>query len=152
MIEPQAARRGLKLEVDMTAADVCVHADRERLTQILTNLLTNAIKFTEAGSISVATQVSGGDARILVQDTGRGIPPDKLAAVFEPFVQAGRSAEEQTQGIGLGLSISRELARAMGGELTVQSELTKGSTFTVRLPVATERRRGSSAKQRPAPS
>jgi PAS domain S-box-containing protein len=136
MIEPQAARKGLKLEVDITDAEGCVKADRERLTQILTNLLTNAIKFTEVGSICVVTQSTARDAQILVQDTGRGIPPDKLVAVFEPFVQAGRSAEEQTQGIGLGLSISRELARAMGGELTVQSELMNGSTFTVRLPVA----------------
>jgi signal transduction histidine kinase len=72
--------------------------------------------------------------RIHVHDTGRGIPPERLEAIFEPFVQAGRTAEEQQQGVGLGLATSRQLARAMGGELTAVSVPGMGSTFTLKLP------------------
>src|SRR5918912_3219657 len=134
MIEVQAANKGLSFATRPGAEPVKVRADRERLTQILTNLLTNAVKFTDAGSISVGWRADDRAVRIDVRDTGRGIPADKLASVFEPFVQVGRSAEEQQQGVGLGLAISRELARAMGGDLTVESAVSAGSTFTLRLP------------------
>ncbi|HKO15929.1 MAG TPA: PAS domain-containing protein [Gemmatimonadaceae bacterium] len=136
MIELRAAERGLSYEARVGSEDVHVHADRERMTQILTNLLTNAVKFTEAGSVIVECRAEERTVRIDVRDTGRGIPADKLASVFDPFVQAGHSAEEQQQGVGLGLAISRELARAMGGELTVESVVGRGSTFTLRLPRA----------------
>jgi PAS domain S-box-containing protein len=136
MVEPQAAQKGLSLTARQGAKEIQVHADRERLTQILTNLLTNAIKFTAVGSITVEWQADETSVRIIVSDTGRGIPAEKLAAVFEPFVQAGRSAEEQQQGVGLGLAISRQLARAMGGDLTVESKVAEGSTFTLRVPRA----------------
>jgi len=135
MVEPQAAKKGLSLTARHGANEgIRAHADRERLTQILTNLLTNAVKFTAAGSITLAWQADEKAVSIVVRDTGRGIPAEKLAAVFEPFVQAGRSAEEQQQGVGLGLAISRQLARAMGGDLTVDSTLAEGSTFTLRVP------------------
>jgi PAS domain S-box-containing protein len=134
MVEPQAAKKGLSLGVASGAADVQLRGDRERVTQILTNLLTNAVKFTAAGTITA--EWYGGDTAVFitVRDTGRGIPPEKLAAVFEPFVQAGRSAEERQQGVGLGLAISRELARAMSGDLTVESIVAQGTAFTLRLP------------------
>ncbi|WP_158508701.1 PAS domain-containing protein [Gemmatirosa kalamazoonensis] len=134
MVEPQAAGKGLSLHARLGADEIRVRADPERLTQILTNLLTNAVKFTTTGAITVEWQADEHTVRIAVRDTGRGIPAEKLAAVFEPFVQAGRSAEEQRQGVGLGLAISRELARAMGGDLTLESALGAGSTFTLRLP------------------
>jgi PAS domain S-box-containing protein len=136
MIEVQAAKKGLAFGTRPDPEPLKVRADRERMTQILTNLLTNAVKFTDAGSISVGWRADDRAVRIDVCDTGRGIPADKLASVFEPFVQAGRSAEEQQQGVGLGLAISRELARAMGGDLTVESAVAAGSTFTLRLPRA----------------
>ena len=134
MVEPQAAKKALTLIARHGATEIRAHADRERLTQILTNLLTNAVKFTATGSIAVEWQADEKVVSISVHDTGRGIPPEKLASVFEPFVQAGRSAEEQQQGVGLGLAISRQLARAMGGDLTVESKVSEGSTFTLRLP------------------
>jgi PAS domain S-box-containing protein len=140
MVEPQAAAKGLALSTILGPDEVRVRADRERLTQILTNLLTNAVKFTATGSIEMASRTDDEHVYIDVRDTGRGIPHDKLTAVFEPFVQAGRSAEEQQQGIGLGLAIGRELARAMGGDLTVESTVAVGSTFTLRLPRAPDRR------------
>lgn len=138
MIEPQAASKGLSLRTALCGDAIRVRADRERLTQILTNLLTNAVKFTSAGSIAVELNAEESAICIAVRDTGRGIPAEKLASVFEPFVQVGRSAEEQRQGIGLGLAISRKLARAMGGDLTVRSVLSEGTTFTLQLPRAPE--------------
>jgi PAS domain S-box-containing protein len=136
LIEVQAKKKGLSFAARPGVENVQVHADRERTTQILTNLLTNAVKFTEAGTVTIDWAADDRVVRIDVRDTGRGIPADRLAAVFEPFVQAGRSAEEQQQGVGLGLAISRELARAMGGDLTVESAPAQGSTFTLRLPRA----------------
>jgi PAS domain S-box-containing protein len=138
LIEVQAAKKGLSFAARRGEEGVKVHADRERTTQILTNLLTNAVKFTDAGSVTVGWRAEERAVRIDVRDTGRGIPAVKLASVFEPFVQAGRSAEERQQGVGLGLAISRELARAMGGDLTVESAVAAGSTFSLRLPRATD--------------
>ncbi|HJQ18931.1 MAG TPA: PAS domain-containing protein [Gemmatimonadaceae bacterium] len=136
MIEPQAADRGLIVHAPPGPDGVRVRADRERLTQILTNLLTNAVKFTPAGSISVEWQADEHNVRIAVRDTGRGIPVEKLASIFEPFVQASQHADERRQGVGLGLSISRELARAMGGDLSVDSAEAQGSTFFLSIPRA----------------
>jgi signal transduction histidine kinase len=118
------------------APDVTIRADRERATQILLNLLTNAMKFTTHGTITVEFEVTNGDVVIRVGDTGPGIAPDRLASIFDPFVQVVRFGEPRREGVGLGLAISRELARAMGGDLTVVSELGRGSTFAVRLPRA----------------
>jgi len=139
MVEPQAADKRLSLVARPGEDAIQIRADRERLTQILTNLLTNAVKFTSTGSISVEWHADEETVRIRVRDTGRGIPAEKLAAVFEPFVQADRSTEEQRHGVGLGLAISRELARAMGGDLTVESTVSAGSTFTLRLPRSADR-------------
>jgi PAS domain S-box-containing protein len=139
MVESQAANKGLSLHARLGADELQIRADRERTMQILTNLLTNAVKFTAVGSITVEPGADEKTVTIAVRDTGRGIPADKLASVFEPFVQAGRSAEEQKQGVGLGLAISRELARAMGGDLTVESVVSEGSTFTLRIPRAPDK-------------
>jgi signal transduction histidine kinase len=136
MVEPQVATKALSLTFTRGTPEVQLRGDREKVTQILTNLLTNAVKFTAAGSIDVAWRAERDAVFVTVRDTGRGIPVEKLAAVFEPFVQAGKSAEEQQQGVGLGLAISRELARAMAGDLTVESVVSQGSTFTLRLPRA----------------
>ena len=146
MVEPQATKKGLSLGTAKGAADVQLRGDRERVTQILTNLLTNAVKFTASGSIALGWDAEESAVSITVRDTGRGIPPEKLAAVFEPFVQAGRSAEEQQQGVGLGLAISRELARAMSGDLTVESVVAQGTAFTLRLPRGQDRSPAQSSR------
>jgi signal transduction histidine kinase len=105
------------------------------LSRILLNLLSNAIKFTPAGGhVSVAWNTSPTVVEVHVRDTGVGVPADKLEAIFEPFVQADASLTRPAQGAGLGLAISRELARGMGGDITVLSAPGAGSTFTVRLP------------------
>jgi signal transduction histidine kinase len=104
--------------------------------QIVLNLITNAVKFTDpGGEIRVSCAVDGDYAATRVEDTGRGIPADRLSSIFEPFVQVDRERTDQaSQGVGLGLAISRELARAMGGELTAESTPGRGSCFTLLLP------------------
>jgi PAS domain S-box-containing protein len=140
LVAPQARAKGLELEQRHCAADLLVRADAEKLRQVLVNLLSNAVKFTDAGGrIEVGCEAVE-DARrtprtrIWVRDTGRGIPPDKLEAIFEPFVQIDKRLTRTNEGVGLGLSISRDLARGMHGELTARSEPGQGSTFTLVLP------------------
>ena len=133
LIEPQVTARGLRFELEPPPAGVTLFADRERTLQVLLNLLGNAMKFTERGHVLLRAQVEGDGVAIAVEDTGRGIPADKLEAIFDPFVQAARSSAER-EGVGLGLAISRELARAMGGDITVRSTPGAGSTFTLQLP------------------
>jgi signal transduction histidine kinase/NO-binding membrane sensor protein with MHYT domain len=124
---------------------VTVRADREKLLQILLNLLSNAAKFTApGGAIAIDVQVHPARVCIGVRDTGRGIPPDKLEAVFEAFVQVEPGLTRQSSGVGLGLPISRALARAMGGDITVESAVGAGSTFTVEMGRGTTRSAPSS--------
>jgi signal transduction histidine kinase/DNA-binding response OmpR family regulator len=137
----QAKAKGLTLTVAQCDGEVLVAADAERFQQILLNLITNATKFTTAGGrIDVICDVHANAVRIRVIDTGLGIRPVDLERVFEPFVQIDRHLTTSTQqGVGLGLSISRELARAMRGDLTLESTEGVGSTFTLTLPLASER-------------
>lgn len=135
LVASQAEVKGLTLTY--ACDDGClVRADRERLNQILVNLVGNAIKFTDApGRIAVDCRASDDRIRMNVSDTGRGIPIGAMEAVFEPFVQLGRRPEaREQQGVGLGLAISRHLARAMDGDLVVTSTVGKGSTFSLYLP------------------
>lgn len=136
LVAPQLDAKGLRYEFRPGPPGVMMRADRERATQILLNLLTNAVKFTVDGTITVDVDATDDAVLIRVHDTGPGIAPDRMATIFDPFVQAGRFGEPRKEGVGLGLAISRELARAMGGELTAVSELGRGSTFAVRLPRA----------------
>jgi signal transduction histidine kinase len=139
MIEAQAQRKGIIFDASACrGGEVRVAcADPAKLKQILLNLLGNAVKFTPAGGrITVSCESEPDAIAISVQDTGDGIPADRVQAIFEPFVQVGRSATEQREGSGLGLAISRELAQGMGATLDVRSAVGKGSTFTVRLPKA----------------
>ena len=136
MVEPQAAAKGIAFSHAPIDQSVSVQGDRDKLLQIVLNLLANAVKFTpEGGRISLfAERVMGdGMVAITVHDTGRGIPSDQLTRIFEPFVQVGRRPAGDA-GAGLGLAISRELARAMNGEITVTSAEGAGSTFVVTLP------------------
>jgi len=134
MIEPQMTAKNLEYECRPGPATVALHTDRERAVQILLNLLTNALKFTDKGSVKVDWEANDHIVTINVRDTGRGIPADRVGQIFEPFVQVGRDANEARQGIGLGLAISRQLARSMGGDLRTESVEGSGSVFTVELP------------------
>jgi PAS domain S-box-containing protein len=121
--------------------DIVVLGDPYRLNQVLNNLLSNALKFTTEGSVTVETEIVERDEEAVtvlfsVKDTGIGIPPDKLDVIFEPFMQAHSSISSTYGGTGLGLSICRELIGLMGGQLTVSSEKGKGSVFSFTLPFA----------------
>jgi signal transduction histidine kinase len=150
LIQPQAAARGLDLTVLPAENDIVFRGDDERVRQILVNLLSNAVKFTAPGgkiTVEIARSKSpDADTKLppsrsyvafRVTDTGAGIPPDKLLSIFDPFVQAESGHSRTREGSGLGLTISRRLSRLMGGDLTVKSEVGKGSTFSLWLPADT---------------
>jgi PAS domain S-box-containing protein len=134
LIEQQAAAAGLSLDVSTCARPIQITSDKQRVQQILVNLLSNAVKYTGAGSICVACVDDDAHPRVEVRDTGRGIPADRLEAIFDPFVQINRGETSPLAGVGLGLAISRSLARVLGGDVTVQSTIGVGSTFTLTLP------------------
>jgi len=134
MVEPQLASARLTFSASVEP-DVAARADRDKLQQILINLLTNAVKFTPPlGSVRVQAERDSVDERvhIRVSDSGIGIPAEQLESIFEPFVRV-EGGEQRREGTGLGLAISRDLARGMGGDLSVASTLGAGSTFTLTL-------------------
>ena len=140
--EVQMRAKGLRFEYHSCREAVRVKADRERVQQILLNLLSNAIKFTPpGGQVVLSCDADERAVTLRVRDTGIGIAGDKLESIFVPFVQLDSGLTRRAEGTGLGLTISREFARGMGGDLTVESEFGVGSTFTLRLPRGSARRR-----------
>ena len=136
-VEPQLRAKGQHFTMAEEISESEARGDPEKVTQILINLLSNAIKFTpRGGHIGIECEETDTMIRITVVDDGVGIPRDKVDAIFEPFVQVSRDYSSIHEGTGLGLAISRDLARRMGGDLTVESQLGKGSRFTLALPRA----------------
>jgi signal transduction histidine kinase/CHASE3 domain sensor protein len=133
---PLASDKGLTLEVVRAPKDVEVWADETKLRQILLNLLTNAIKFTDTGLVTLESHKFDDRVEIVVRDTGIGIAAKDHDRIFDTFWQVEQKSTRKVGGTGLGLSVSRRLARLMHGELTVTSALGGGSIFTLRLPVA----------------
>ncbi|WP_025414818.1 GAF domain-containing protein [Gemmatirosa kalamazoonensis] len=137
LVEPQFDAKGIRHAHAGCDATLVVRADADKLRQILLNLLSNAAKYTPAhGEVVIRCARDGEGALVEVRDTGIGIPSEKIEHIFEPFVQLGRSLSTNLEGTGLGLAISRDLARGMGGDLTVVSAPGVGSTFTLALPLA----------------
>jgi signal transduction histidine kinase len=137
MVTPQVAEKDQTLAIAAESPDIEVWADPHKVTQILLNLVANAVKFTgEGGQIRIDTGVQGSMASISVADTGGGIPPERLNLIFEPFVQAQGGMVRDHGGVGLGLAIGRDLAQRMNGELRVESRVGIGSTFTLLLPLS----------------
>ena len=151
LILPQADARGISFTVEQCDDQLVVHADAGKLRQVLVNLLANAVKFTEpGGAVTMSAQVTVVPTQVTVvpttdtipsvaisvTDTGCGISADDLGRVFEPFVQVGPRSDAHKVGVGLGLAISRDLTRGMGGSLTVESTPAVGTTFTLTLPQA----------------
>jgi PAS domain S-box-containing protein len=136
MIAPLAGAKGLTFAITDCPSDAVAWADRSKMEQIVLNLLSNAVKFTaHRGRVTLSCERAGvATVALTVRDTGIGIPAEQLERIFEPFVQVGRSLTETREGAGLGLAISRDLARAMGGELRVESSVGEGSAFTLVLP------------------
>ncbi len=139
LVLPQLRARSLTYTHTSCTADLAVRADPDKLRQVLINLLGNSIKYTEPGgrvevSCEPVDHADGPRVAIHIRDTGVGIPPEKMDTIFDPFVQVDRTLNRPAEGVGLGLAISRDLARGMGGDLSATSVLGKGSTFTVTLP------------------
>ncbi len=137
MMSVMSKGRGLDFNSDYEpVADLEFFGDAHRLRQILVNLVGNAVKFTEKGSVTVTANIEGKNLVVKVIDTGIGIPTENLATVFEKFKQGDSSVSRKYGGTGLGLPISKNLAQLMGGDITVESEQGKGSMFMLTLPVA----------------
>ncbi|MBW1655788.1 response regulator [Flavobacterium quisquiliarum] len=133
-----AKEKGINFEIIAKDAPIVIKTDKMRLEQILKNLISNAIKFTESGTVSLEIKVDTDDDKIIcfiVKDTGIGIPVEKQPLIFEAFQQADGSTKRKYGGTGLGLSISRELAKLLRGEIILHSKVNEGSTFTLCLPV-----------------
>ncbi len=139
LIHPQVLAKQLTFEVQDGHPAACVVADAEKMRQVLVNLLSNAVKFTDTGGrVTLQWAVAATTVAICVSDTGVGIPAARVRDIFEPFVQVNAALTRESEGVGLGLAISREIARAMSGELSVESEPGKGSAFTFTLPRAAD--------------
>lgn len=135
LLAPQIKASDISYSYEKCDSGLAVCADPDKTQQILVNLLTNAFKFTKpSGKVSVACEFDDENVNIRVADTGVGIKQDDVERVFEPFVQLGRGLSQPGEGVGLGLTISRDFARRMSGDLTVQSTPGEGSEFTLRLP------------------
>jgi signal transduction histidine kinase len=135
VVVPLAIDRGVRLGVADVPADVIVRGDADKLKQVLVNLTANAVKFTgRGGSVTLTCRAEPDDVYFDVTDTGPGIAPDKLTAIFEPYMQLGTPMLDHFGGSGLGLAISRDFASGMNGDLSVRSAVGKGSVFTLRLP------------------
>jgi two-component system sensor histidine kinase BaeS len=147
-----AQEKGLGWKTDIPDSLPVLDIDPDRMAQVLGNLLSNAIKYTADGTVSVEAQVQNGDVAIVVADTGIGIAPEEQDRIFEPFYRSRRD-KRFPQGMGLGLSIARDLVLAHGGGLEVDSTPGQGSRFTVRLPIDQRPSRGlSSVTSRPSDS
>jgi len=137
LVLPQVRTRGRSFTLGGAPPSLAVRADRDKLQQILLNLLSNAVKFTDTGGeVRVGCSAADQMVSIAVADTGVGIASDKLASIFEPFVQVDQRHTRPHEGVGLGLAISRDLARGMGGDLVAESSPGAGSVFTLTLPRA----------------
>ena len=136
-LEPIAAAKNLALAVDLPASAVWLRADRIKLARVLRNLVNNALQFTQRGSVTIASEVMPErEVLIRVSDTGPGIAAEQLPGIFGEFTQLGPRASGERRGWGLGLAICRRLTRLMGGDVSVESELGRGSSFIVRLPAS----------------
>ena len=137
MVQPLAEERGITIDLDLTddLDDIEWTGDVQRIAQVVTNLLSNAIRYNrDSGKVRVSLRQEDGEIVLTVSDTGIGIPHDDLSSIFKRFYRVDKARSREVGGTGLGLAISQSLVAAHGGIIECQSELGRGSTFTVRLP------------------
>ncbi|HEX2191522.1 MAG TPA: ATP-binding protein [Longimicrobiaceae bacterium] len=134
LMEPLALGKGIRFECQAPPDPPPVESDSRKIRQILINLVGNAVKFTERGEVRLALEAVGDEVVFRVEDTGPGIPPEHLERIFDPFWQVEGGSTRTAGGTGLGLSVTRRLARLLGGDVAVASRPGRGTTFSVRLP------------------
>jgi signal transduction histidine kinase len=146
-IEPMATKNGNRVVIDCAPDLGTIHADQTRFRQTLLNLASNANKFTEKGTVTIAAHQGQENSRdwitLAVTDTGIGMTPEQMGKLFQEFSQASSTTASKYGGTGLGLAISRHFCRMMGGDITVESEVGRGSIFTIRLPRIVEAAKGA---------
>ena len=135
LVQPMAADKKLRFVVELLDEDQSIQTDGTKLRQMLVNLLSNGIKFTDKGEVRLGCAVSVSTLEVRIADTGVGIAAENIEDVFEPFWQAEQTATRKTGGTGLGLSVTRKLARLLGGDVTVASRMGAGTTFLLTLPM-----------------
>ncbi|MGI8402760.1 MAG: sensor histidine kinase [Gemmatimonadaceae bacterium] len=150
LIEPMATAKKLDFVIALLDEDQSIQTDATKLRQMLVNLLSNGIKFTDKGDVHLRCSVSNGILEVSIADTGCGIAAENIEFVFEPFWQAEQTATRKTGGTGLGLSVTRKLARLLGGDVTVASRLGSGTTFLLTLP--TKAPAGEPVRRRDTPT
>jgi signal transduction histidine kinase len=143
-----ASPKRIEIDVVRDGQALDVNVDRIKITQVIDNLITNAIKFSPAGSrIEIRVSTNPREATISVKDEGQGIPADDIRTVFQPFQRSTRRSVSNRGGTGLGLAIVKRIVEGHGGQIAVESEVGKGSTFTVTLPQSAEAKTGSLVKR-----
>jgi len=150
LVEPMAAAKSIQFYVQLLDEDQAIQTDGTKLRQMLVNLLSNAIKFTDKGEVRVNCAIESNLLEVRIADTGVGIPADNIENIFEPFWQAEQTATRKTGGTGLGLSVTRKLARLLGGDVTVASRVGEGTTFVLTLPIKAPA--GESIRRRDTPT
>ena len=138
-VEPLATKKKLNFKVDVPPDMPTGHGDEQKLTQVLLNLVGNAIKFTDAGEVAIKVAAANGSFTVAVHDTGPGITAADQAKLFQEFQQADNSITKSKGGTGLGLAISKRIIELHGGSIWVESSVGQGSTFTFTLPITVER-------------
>ena len=142
VVEPLAVDKRLALKIDLPSDLPVAHGDERRLTQVLLNLVGNAIKFTDTGEVVIKAAAANGHYTLAVRDTGPGITPSDQVKIFEEFQQADNSSTKTKGGTGLGLSIAKRIVNLHGGRIWVSSELGSGSTFFIEVPIKVEQQAG----------
>jgi signal transduction histidine kinase len=144
-VEPLAVEKRLGFTIDVAPNLPQGHGDERRLTQVLLNLVGNAIKFTDTGEVAITASAADGAFHEAVRDTGPGIPAGNQAKLFQEFVQADTTVAQQKGGTGLGLAISKRIIEMHGGKIWIESVLGQGSTFSFTVPVRVEQRAEAAA-------
>ena len=142
VVEPLATEKSLALKIELPSDLPTAHGDQRRLSQVLLNLVGNAVKFTDSGEVAIKATVSNGAYTLSVRDTGPGIDPADQSKIFEEFQQADGSSTKRKGGTGLGLSIARRIVAMHGGRIWVKSAPGRGSTFFIKVPVNVEQQVG----------
>jgi signal transduction histidine kinase len=150
LLESMATAKKLKYTIELLGEDQSIQTDGTKLRQMLVNLLSNAVKFTDQGEVRLTTSVRDRMLEIRVSDTGVGIDAANIEYVFEPFWQLEQSATRKSGGTGLGLSVTRKLARLLGGDVSVASRLGAGTTFLLTLPMVAPA--GETVRRRDTPT